>query len=81
MVAVGYSYVDKIDREHGQVLVEEVDAALVDALGDGLADLMGTPALNHIKLGPAVLGLSSSSGSSIRLQCSSNQWWIPPDEQ
>lgn len=60
---VGCSYVDKIGREHGQMLVEEVDATLVDTLGDGLADLMGTPALNHIKSRPAVLGLSSGRGS------------------
>ena len=60
---VGASYVDKIDGEHGQVLVEEVDAALVDTLGNGLADLMGTPALDHIKSRPAVLGLGSGRGS------------------
>lgn len=45
------------------MLVEKVDAALVDALGNGLADLMGTPARDHIKFRPAVLGLSSGRGS------------------
>jgi len=57
------SYVDKVNGEHGQVLVEELDAALIDALGDVLADLMRAAALNHVKTGPAVLGLSAGGGA------------------
>lgn len=45
------------------MLVEEFDPALVDALGDGLADLVRAAALYHIQSRPAVLGLGSGGGS------------------
>jgi len=45
------------------MLVEELDLAVVDAFGDFLADLMGRAALDHIKTGPAVLGLSARGGT------------------
>lgn len=41
------------------MLVEEVDAPLVDALGDGLADLVRAPPLNHVEAGPPVLRLGA----------------------
>lgn len=53
------TYVDEINREHGQMLVEEVDAPLVDTLGDGLSDLVRAPALNHVEAGPPVLRLGA----------------------
>ena len=55
----GQTHVDEVDGEHGQMLVEEVDAALVDALGDGLADLVRAPPLNHVETGPPVLRLGA----------------------
>ena len=57
------AYIDEIRWEHGQVLIKEVDASLVDSLGDGLPDLMRRSALNHIKSRPAVLGLSARGGT------------------
>ena len=59
----GWLYVEEILREHGEMLVKELDAALVDSLGDGLSDLMGRPALNHVQLGPTVLSLSAGGGA------------------
>lgn len=56
-------YVDEIRREHGEVLIKEVDATLVNSLGDSLPDLMRRSALDHIESRPAVLGLSARGGS------------------
>jgi hypothetical protein len=55
--------VHEVDGEHAQVLVEELDVAVVDALGDLLADLVGTAALDHVEAGPAVLGLGAGGGA------------------
>lgn len=41
------------------MLVEEVDAALVDAFGDLLADLVRASAVDHVQRGPAVLRLGA----------------------
>ena len=41
------------------MLVKEVDLAVVDTLGDGLSDLMGTSPLNHVEAGPPVLCLGA----------------------
>lgn len=60
---VAVAYVDEISGEHGQVLVEEVDATLVDTLGNVLADLMGRAAVDHVESSPAVLGLGTSGGT------------------
>jgi hypothetical protein len=53
------TYVDEIHGEHGQVLVEEVDATLVDTLGNLLADLVRASTVNHVQSCPAVLGLGT----------------------
>lgn len=45
------------------MLVEKVDAAIIDTLGDGLSDLMGTPPLNHVEAGPSVLSLGAGRGT------------------
>lgn len=45
------------------MFVEEVDATLVDALGDGLANLVRAPALDHIQSRPTVLCLGSGGSS------------------
>lgn len=57
------SYVDKVNGEHGQVLVEEVDAALVDTLGNVLADLVRRATGDHVETSPAVLGLGASGST------------------
>jgi hypothetical protein len=41
------------------MLVEELDVAVVDTLGDFLTNLMRRPALDHIETCPSVLGLST----------------------
>lgn len=51
------TYVDEVHREHGQVLIEEVDATLIDTLGNGLSDLVGTSTIDHVQARPAVLRL------------------------
>jgi hypothetical protein len=55
--------VHEIDGKHAQVLVEELDIAIVDAPGNVLADLMGASALDHVEAGPAVLGLGARGGA------------------
>lgn len=45
------------------MLIEKVDATLVDSLGDGLADLVGASPLDHVQLRPAVLGLDTGRGT------------------
>ena len=57
------AYVDEISGEHGQVLVEEVDATLVDTLGNVLADLVRRAALDHVESSPAVLSLGTGGGT------------------
>ena len=39
------------------MFVEEVDVAVIDTLGNFLADLMRRPALDHIETCPSVLSL------------------------
>lgn len=53
----------EISGEHRQVLVEEVNPSLVDSLGDGLSDLVRGAAVNHVELGPPVLGLGAGRGT------------------
>lgn len=62
-LVLGVVAIYKVDGEHGQMLVEEVDAALVDALGDILADLVRRPSLDHVEGSPAVLGLGTGRGA------------------
>lgn len=45
------------------MLVEEVDATLVDALGNVLADLVRSATGDHVESSPAVLGLGASGGT------------------
>lgn len=45
------------------MFVEEIDAPLVDSFGNGLANLMRTPPVNHIQRCPSVLGLGSGGGA------------------
>ena len=60
---IAAAYVDEISGEHGQMLVEEVDATLVDTLGNVLADLMGRTTVDHVESSPAVLSLGTSGGT------------------
>ena len=46
------------------MLVKELDLAIVDALGDFLADLMGAAAFNHVQTRPSALGLGSRGGAN-----------------
>lgn len=55
-----FTYVDEIGGEHGQVLVEKVDTARVNTLGDVLADLMRASSVDHVERSPSVLGLGTS---------------------
>ena len=54
---LGVESVHQIDREHAQMLVKKFDVAIVDTLCNLLADLVGCTTLDHVELGPAVLGL------------------------
>jgi hypothetical protein len=55
----GGAYVYQVNRKHGQMFVEELDPALIDALGNFLADLVRRPPLDHIKSCPSVFRLGS----------------------
>jgi hypothetical protein len=57
------TYINQVNREHGQMLVEKVDLALIDTLGDGLADLVRAATVDHVQTRPAVLRLASRRGS------------------
>lgn len=46
------------------MLVEEVDAARVDALGNVLADLVRASAVDHVESGPSVLSLGTGRGAN-----------------
>lgn len=46
------------------MLVEELDPALVDPLGNSLANLVRTPPLNHIQACPPILRLGSGRSSN-----------------
>lgn len=45
------------------MLIEELDLAVVDSLGDFLSDLVRAAALNHVQAGPAALGLCAGGGT------------------
>ena len=45
------------------MLVEEIDAPLVNTLSDRLADLVRAPSLNHVERGPPVLSLGAGRGT------------------
>ena len=45
------------------MLVEEFDVAVVDTLGNILADLMRRAALDHIQAGPPILSLGTGGGA------------------
>ncbi|KAI5286554.1 hypothetical protein KEM52_001950, partial [Ascosphaera acerosa] len=47
--------VHQVRGEHAQVLVEEVDVAVVDPLGDVAPHLVRRPPLDHVQLRPPVL--------------------------
>lgn len=49
--------VHEIDGEHAEMFVEELDVSIVDALGNLLADLMGSSSLDHVEASPSVFGL------------------------
>jgi hypothetical protein len=49
------------------MLIEELDVAIVDALGNLLADLVRASALNHVQSRPAVLRLCA--GRSANEEC------------
>lgn len=57
------TYVNKIRREHGQMLVEKVDASRVDSLGNILADLVRASSVDHVESSPSVLGLGTCRGA------------------
>lgn len=54
------------------MLVEELDLAIVDSLGNLLADLVRATALDHVQTGPAVLsvGTGRSTHEQVVLQLS-----------
>ena len=45
------------------MLIEELDLAIVDALGDLLADLMRAATLDHVEFSPAVLRIRAGRGT------------------
>lgn len=57
-------YVNKVSWEHGQMLVEEFDAATIDTLGDVLADLMGASSVDHVERSPSVLSLRTGRSTT-----------------
>jgi hypothetical protein len=44
------------------MFIEELDIAIIDPPGNLLADLMGTPPLNHIEPRPSILRLRARRG-------------------
>ena len=56
--------VHQVDREHTQMLVKELDIAVVDASSNFFADLVRRAALDHIKPSPAILCLGSRRGAT-----------------
>lgn len=56
--------VHQVDGEHAQMLIEELDVAIVDTLCDLLADLMRRPPLDHVELRPSVLSLGAGRGTN-----------------
>jgi hypothetical protein len=63
-VVLGVVSVNQIRRTHRQVLVEELDVAVVDSLCDVLADLVGASPLDHVVARPSVLGLGAGRGTN-----------------
>jgi len=63
LLVLGVKTIHEINREHAQVLVEELDVAIVDPLCNLLADLVRTTAFDHVQLRPSVLCLCSRRGS------------------
>lgn len=57
------TYIDQIRGKHAQMLVEELNLAGVDSLGDLLSDLMRAASLNHVQASPAVLRLCTGGGA------------------
>ena len=51
--------IHEIDGEHAQVLIKELYVAVVDAFGNFLANLVGTPPLDHVEAGPSILRLGA----------------------
>ena len=45
------------------MLIEEFDVAVVDTLGNILADLMRRAALDHVQAGPPILSLGTGGGA------------------
>lgn len=45
------------------MLIEELNLATVDPLGDLLSDLVRAPSLNHVQASPAVLRLRAGGGA------------------
>jgi len=56
-LVLGIESVHQVHRKHAQMFVEELDVSVVDTLCDLLSDLMRSSALDHVQLGPSVLGL------------------------
>jgi hypothetical protein len=63
LLVLGVVSVDQVGRTHGKMLVEELDVAVVDALGDILADLVRASPLNHVVTRPSVLSLCTRRGA------------------
>ena len=57
------AYVQQILRKHAQMLIEKVDLPRVQPFGNRLANLVGTPALDHVQIGPAALRLRARRGT------------------
>lgn len=56
--------VHQVNGKHAQMLIEELDVAVVDSLRDLLADLMRRPPLDHVELRPSVLRLGARRGTN-----------------
>lgn len=60
---VSATHIDQIRREHAQMLIEEVNVAVVNSLGNLLANLVRRTALDHVQVSPARLRVSTSGGT------------------
>lgn len=61
---LGVESVGQILWEHTQMLVKEVDATLVDTLGNGLSNLMRSTTVNHVQIRPSVLSIGTRRGTN-----------------
>ena len=58
-----HTYIDQIRGKHAQVLIEELNLAIIDPLGNFFSDLVRATALNHVQASPSILRLCAGRGT------------------